>query len=274
MRSAPPVIELSAAGVRLGSRMVLDGLSLRVDEGEMVGVIGPNGAGKTTLLRALLGLCRVCEGRIRVLGQDPSALGGARLARFRLKVGYVPQLERGAGGVPLTVREVVEISRAGHAGLLRGLGARDREAVDLWLERMGLSALADVPYACLSGGQQRKVQLARALCQEPRLLLLDEPASNLDLAWQEALVRTVERVHRTDGLALLLVTHEVSLLPASCRRVVVLQGGRLHADGPPEEVLVPEVLSQVYGTAVEVERRGGRYRVHPASALTEVGADA
>jgi len=162
-----PLIELAGVSVSVPGREILSNLSFCIQEGEMVGVIGPNGAGKTTLLRAILGLCRVSIGRIRIGGEDPSVLRGAALARFRLKVGYVPQLDFAPSGVPLTVREVVEISRAGHAGLLRRLGAQDRAAVSLWLGRMGLLELANVPYARLSGGQQRKVQLARALAQEP-----------------------------------------------------------------------------------------------------------
>jgi len=260
--------------VSVPGREILCDLSFCVHEGEMVGVIGPNGAGKTTLLRLLLGLCRVSSGRIRVGGQDPSLLRGAALARFRLKIGYVPQLDLAPSGVPLSVREVVQISRAGHAGLLRRLGAQDRAAVELWLARMGLLELADVPYARLSGGQQRKVQLARALAQEPQLLLLDEPASNLDLAWQEALVALVDEVKRTTGITIMMVTHDLSLLPPCCGRVMVLAGGRLKADGPPAKVLLPSVLSELYGSPVEVQRRDARYFVFPASPRRGPGEDA
>lgn len=265
------VVELKGVTVRRGGRAVLRDVTFSVQAGQMVGVIGPNGAGKTTLLGTLLGLHRVSAGSLRVLGEDPARLGGGALARFRMKVGYVPQLEFVASGVPLTVREVVEISRAGRAGLLRGLSRQDRAAVDTWLSRMGLSELAERPYNQLSGGQQRKVQLARALAQGPQLLLLDEPASNLDLYWQETLIRLIDDIGAQTGITVLLVTHDLSLLPASCNRVVVLAEGALKAFGPSEQVLTPEVLAPLYGVAVQVERRDGRYYVFP---LSGVRADA
>ena len=260
-----PIVELNSVGVSLGGRPALRDLTFSVERGEMLGLIGPNGAGKTTLLRTLLGMHRPCAGSLAVLGRDPSALKGAGLARFRLRVGYVPQLDARQASVPLTVREVVEISRAGRAGLMRRLRPKDRAAVDAWLSRMGLVDLADRPYGELSGGQQRKVQLARALAQEPDVLLMDEPAANLDLAWQETLIRLIEQVSADTGVTMLLVTHDLSLLPASCGRILVLADGTLKAIGPTGEVLVPEVLLALYGTSVRIECHGGRYHVLPAA---------
>jgi ABC-type cobalamin/Fe3+-siderophores transport system ATPase subunit len=236
-------------------------LTFQALRGQVLGIIGPNGAGKTTLLRAILGLHRPHAGMLRVLGRDPSRLRAAQLAAFRTHVGYVPQLDFARSGVPLTVREVIEISRAGRAGLLRGLRPADREAVRLWLERLGLGALASRPYEELSGGQQRKVQLARALAQEPSLLLMDEPAANLDLAWQQALLDLIEQVVTATHVTLLLVTHDVSLLPACCDAVLVLAGGRRRAFGPPGEVLTPGIISELYGLPVDVERRAGRFHL-------------
>jgi len=257
-------IEVENISVSLRGRRVLAGVSFTAHEGESVGLLGPNGAGKTTLLRCLLGLCRPSDGALRVLGWNPAQLRGGSLAAFRREVGYVPQLERRSTGVPLGVREVVEIARAGRAGLLRRLSAGDRRAVERWIDRMGLRGLEDRPYCELSGGQQRKVQLARALAQEPRVLLLDEPAANLDLAWQETLLAHIDEVSRT-GITVLLVTHDISLLPRSCERVLVLANGRLCADGPARRVLAPETLSAVYGTPVDVERLAGRHYVIPSS---------
>ncbi len=264
-----PAVAATALSVRLGAQQALCDLTFRLEAGRILGIIGPNGAGKTTLLRAMLGMHAPQGGELRVLGRDPAALRGVRLAKFRTRVAYVPQLDFARSGVPLTVRQVVEISRAGRAGLLRPLGDADRAVVQLWLERLGLAALAQRPYGDLSGGQQRKVQLARALAQEPSLLLMDEPAANLDLAWQEALIGLIEQVADATHVTLVLVTHDVSLLPAACDRVLVLAAGQLRAFGPPAEVLTAQVLCELYGLPVEVEQRAGRFHV-----LARGGSDA
>ena len=264
-----PTIEFQRVGVSLRGRSVLSDVTFSVQPGETVGVIGPNGAGKTTLLGTLMGIRRVSVGSLMALGQNISELRGSDLARFRVRVGYVPQFDVTSPGAPLTVREVVQISRAGRAGLLRRLRPEDHAAVETWLDRMGLTTLADRPYAQLSGGQQRKVQLARALAQEPEILLMDEPASNLDLVWQETLVQLIENISSSTTITMLLVSHDLSLLPPSCDRVAVLADGRLSRIGPPREVLIPQVLSALYGTPVEVERRDGRYHVFPACGTAE-----
>ena len=256
-----PAIAAEGLTIRLRAHTALRDLSFQVAQGQILGVIGPNGAGKTTLLRAVLGMYAPHAGALRVLGRDPSSLRPPQLAEFRTHVAYVPQLDFARSGIPLTVREVVEISRAGRAGLLRGLRATDHEAVRLWLERLGLSTLANRPYDELSGGQQRKVQLARALAQEPSLLLMDEPAANLDLAWQQALLDLIEHVVAATHVTLVVVTHDVSLLPASCDAVLVLAEGRRMALGPPEEVLTPQAVSDLYGLPLDVERRADRFRV-------------
>lgn len=258
---APTAVDLEDVRVHLRGAPILRGLTFSVEAGELIGIIGPNGAGKTTLLRALLGMCPVRSGRLTVLGAEPSALRGKALARFRTHVAYLPQLHFGPGGVPLTVREVVEISRAGRAGLLRPLNAADHGTVARWMDRMGLDELADRPYGQLSGGQQRKVQLARALAQEPEVLLLDEPTANLDLHWQETLLSLIEQIAAETSLTILLVTHDLSLLPPACHRVLVLDGGERQAFGPPDEIVVPDVLLSLYGMVVDVERRDGRFHV-------------
>ncbi len=254
-------IEAEGLSIRLGAHAALEDLTFRIAHGGKVGIMGPNGAGKTTLLRAMLGMLKPQAGRLTVMGQEPSALSKTRLAQLRTHVAYVPQLDFLRSGVPLTVREVVEISRAGRVGLLRSLGAADHDAVQTSLEQLGLGALAGRPYGDLSGGQQRKVQIARALAQEPSLLLMDEPAANLDLAWQEALVDLIDEVAAVRKLTLVIVTHDVSLLPRSCDSVLVLAEGRWRAFGAPEEVLTRDIISSLYGLPVDVERRAGRYHV-------------
>lgn len=260
-----PIVEARGVCVERGKRPVLRDLNLRIDPGETVGIVGPNGAGKTTLLDALLGLHKTSSGSLTVLDREPCSLRGAEMARFRQRVGYVPQLEGKPSAVPLTVREVVAISRAGRAGLGRRLRPSDHVAIDSWLERMDLRPLAARPYAELSGGQQKMAQLARAMAQEPEVLLLDEPAANLDMLWQESLVRHIEEVGISTGMTVLVVSHNLSLLPASCSRVAVLTGDGLAAVGSPAAVLTPTTLSALYGMAVQVQMRDGRYHVLPKS---------
>jgi len=260
---------LERVGVALGGTHVLSDVSAAVPAGELVGIIGPNGAGKTTLLHLLNGLRRPTAGRVQVLGQTVNGLRGAALARLRQRIGYVPQVTATPGTAPIRAREVVEIGRAGKRGLGRRLTAGDHRTAGQCMERLGIAPLAERLYRDLSGGEQRKVHLARALAQEPDLLLLDEPTSNLDPRWQEELTRTVERLWSASGLTVCVVTHETHLLPVSTRRVWLLARGRFVADGRPEEVLTPERLAPAFGVPVQVIERAGRRYVLAGAAADE-----
>jgi ABC-type cobalamin/Fe3+-siderophores transport system ATPase subunit len=263
---------MTAAGVSLrevrlsaGGREILSLDALSVSPGEVVAVMGPNGAGKTTLLRVLTGLQRCRAESLAVLGCDVRRLGWGGLARLRRRIGVVPQLPGESGMMPLTLREVVAIGRSGRAGLLRRLGREDWRAVEDWLGRLGLSRLAGQRYEDLSGGEQRRGLIAKAMCQEPELLLLDEPAANLDLAGREAVVDSLQRVLSEADLTVLLVCHQPEVLPPATGRVVVLSGGRIEADGQPGEVLTDARMGGLLGTAVRVRRGGGRWAVLPAA---------
>jgi len=256
-------IHIEDLRVRAGRRTVLAVDRLRVRRGEMVGLLGPNGAGKTTLLRCLLGMQTPARGRVVVLCQDIGCLRLAEIARLRRRCGYVPQLLPAGGEMPLTVREVVAIGRTGIAGLGRRLRGEDWRIVDKWIERLGLASLAGRGYGEISGGEQRKTLIARALVQQPELLLLDEPTANLDLGWRERIVETVEELYRELGLTVMLVCHELEVLPACCGRVVVLERGRAVADGPPREVLSADRIQSLFGPGLVVLSSGGRLLVGP-----------
>ncbi len=262
-----PAIELRDLAVRAGSRVVLAIERLAVGRGEFVGLLGPNGAGKTTLLRSCLGMQRHVRGEVRVLGQSVVRLGFRALARLRQRIGYVPQLLPARSEMPLTVREVVAIGRTGVAGLFRRLSRDDWRAVDEWIERLGLSALACRGYGEISGGEQRKTLIARAMVQRPDILLLDEPTANLDLGWRERIVELVGDLYRATTMTVLLVCHELEVLPPGCARVAVLREGRLMAEGPPEDVLTSELLRSMYGPGVAVLHRAGRWAVIPEGAV-------
>jgi iron complex transport system ATP-binding protein len=258
------MIAVEDLAVRAGRTELLDVPRWSVRAGELVGVVGPNGAGKSTLLRTLVGFVRATRGRVETLGRDVAALRGRARAAFRAAIGYVPQHADVSPQMPLTLREVVAIGRTGRAGLFRRLGRQDWEIVDRWIVRLGLADCARRAYADLSGGEQRKALIARALVQEPQLLLLDEPTAHLDLRWREHIVQTLQEIVTAQRLTTVLVCHELEVLPPACARVTLLERGRVAADGPPEEIFTPARVAALYGASVTVRHEHGRHLVVPA----------
>jgi len=256
------VIDLRNVRVCASRRTILAVDALTVSRGEFLAVIGPNGAGKSTLLRVLVGMERAA-GTVGVLDVRVGEAGAAGLARLRRRVGYVPQALAERSELPLTLREIVAIGRTGIAGLGRPLGRDDWRRVDAWIDRLGLGPHARAAYADLSGGEQRKGLIAKAMVQEPDVLLLDEPTANLDLAWRERLVETLETLFREVRLTVMLVCHELEAIPTCCSRLVLLEDGRVTADGPPEAVLIAPRLARLYGADLEVLHRRGRFTVVP-----------
>lgn len=256
-------IDIEGLCVQASRKTLLAIERLCVARGELLGLLGPNGAGKTTLLRSCLGLQRTTAGTIAVLGQRVRELGSLQTARLRQRIGYVPQLLAVRSEIPLTVREVVAMGRAGAVGVFRRLSAQDWQIVDDWIERLGLAPLAKQGYGEISGGEQRKTLIARAMVQQPEMLLLDEPTANLDLGWRERIVRIVDDLYRTTRIAVVLICHELEVLPPSCRRVAVLRAGRLVADGAPADVLTDGLLESMYGPGLTTIRKNGRYAVIP-----------
>jgi ABC-type cobalamin/Fe3+-siderophores transport system ATPase subunit len=230
-----------------GTKAILDLGRLEINRREMVGLLGPNGAGKSTLLRSILGLQRFNSGSLRVLDSDIAALGWRGLGRLRRRIGYVPQLLPPSGETPLTVREVVSAGRTSVVGLLKPLRRRDWSIIDEWLERLGMSELAGCGYGEISGGEQRKTLIARAMVQQPEILLLDEPAANLDMGWRERIVHLVQELYESSELTVILVSHQLEVLPACCSRVVVLEEGKISADGPSQSVMSGEMIAELYG---------------------------
>jgi iron complex transport system ATP-binding protein len=222
--------------VNYGARAVLTGVSLEVRAGEILALIGPNGAGKTTLLKALAGLLAPHSGTVQ---------RGAGLA-----IAYLAQAEE----LPLdwSAREVVELGRLPHVGFWRALRAVDQAAVEDAMLRTTTWSFADRALGALSGGERQRVTLARALAQEPKLLLLDEPTAHLDMRHQAELL-TVLRAEAARGVSSVAVMHDLSLA-AHADRCVLLRAGAVIADGAPEAVLCADLLSEAYETALEVVR--------------------
>jgi zinc transport system ATP-binding protein len=221
-----PLVALRGGAVGHGGTLVLSGVDLRVDAGEVVAILGPNGAGKSTLVRALVGLHPLAAGTLELFGTPAGRL------RERHRVGYVPQRVGASSGVPATVHEVVLSGRLHALRRWRRATAEDREQVAHGLEVVGLSELGQHPVGQLSGGQQQRVLIARALVGDADLLVLDEPTSGVDLASQEALATALDHLRALHGKGVLLVAHELGpVRPVVTRAVVLRDGGVVH-DGP------------------------------------------
>lgn len=245
--AARVVLEVDGVCCAYGAEPVLEGVRLRVVPGELVALVGPNGAGKTSLLRALAGLLAPRRGAVWVGGREVRSLGAAERAR---SLAVVPA--EGVGDAQLAVEEAVALGRLPHRGPLAALTPTDRAAVRWALAATGLAGLADRPLCRLSGGEAQRVLLARALAQEPRVLLLDEPTAHLDLGHQAAFLGLVRRLAAERGLAAVAALHDLNLASLYADRLLLLHRGRVVAAGAPAAVLTAERVGRVYGVAVLV----------------------
>jgi iron complex transport system ATP-binding protein len=242
------ILEAEGLTVRYpaATRPALDGVSCRVRANELVAVAGPNGSGKTTLVRALSGLVQPEAGAVRVQSRALAEWGRSELARV---LAVVPQREEIV--FPLRVDEAVMLGRYARLGSLAAPGAADRAAVRSALERCDADALAARSIDALSGGEWQRVRLARALAQEPAVLVLDEPTASLDVRHEMELLELIRRLV-DQGLAGLVITHELNLAARYADRILLLSEGRVVAEGTPTEVLVESTLSRVFEWPVAV----------------------
>jgi zinc transport system ATP-binding protein len=220
-----PVIALHGVAVGYGDRPVVEDVDLVVLPGDVVALVGANGSGKTTLVRGVLGLAPVLAGRVELLGRPAASF------RERWRIGYVPQRHTVGGGIPSSVQEFVASGRLARRRLFSPVTAADRQAVGEALETVGLADRRSAPVATLSGGQQRRTLIARALAADPDVLIMDEPTAGVDAAGQESLARTLARLVG-QGLTLVVVTHEIEPLLGLLTRVVELREGRVVRDEP------------------------------------------
>lgn len=225
------IINLQEAYVSYNGSAALDGVSLQVRAGESLVLRGPNGAGKTTLLTAINGLTPLLAGSIRVFGLAPA---GRTVLEVRRRIGYVAQVGAFDPRMPITVRESVMTGVYGRLGWRRRVSEAAHAAVNATLDSLGLRPLAARPLGHLSGGEQRRVMIARALVQEPDILLLDEPTASLDDHTRADICSVIDELNRERGLTVLWVTHDLDSLPASCMRVIRMQRGRITTDAAPD----------------------------------------
>ena len=254
------MIELRGVTVELGGRPVVDRVDAVVADGEWLALIGPNGAGKTTLLRAIARLVTFA-GEIALDGRPVAELSRTQLARL---VAVVPQ----EPFTPpwMTVAEYVLLGRTPHLGPLAKEGARDRDAAARSLARLDLVPFVSRRLGTLSGGEKQRVVVARALAQEAPIVLLDEPTAALDIGHQQQALDLLDGLREESGLTLVAAMHDLTLAAQYADRVLLLDAGRLVADGAPADVLTQEALARHYGARVRVVALDDGFAVLPARA--------
>lgn len=235
-----------------GWRRVLDGVDVGFEAAMLTAIVGPNGAGKSTLLRCLAGLVVPTAGRVTIDGVDLLTLDRASIAR---RIAVVPQATETI--FPFTVREIVALGRTARLGPLATPRAADVAAVDRALDDLDLRPLADRRIDEVSGGERQRAVLAMALAQEGDVLLLDEPTVHLDPAHQRGTLELIRRLARWRSVAALAVLHDLNLASALADRVIVMDAGRVVADGPPLDVVSAATVAAVFGPGLVVGTRDG-----------------
>ncbi len=227
----------------------LRGINLEVKHGEVLGIIGPNGAGKTTLLKAMTGILPAEKGRVTLRGKNLRRIPRSRLAQ------EVAVVSQGAATPPFTVEEFVLLGRIPHFQRFQFLeGEHDREVARKYMADTGILALRDKPMNQVSGGEKQLAYLARALTQEPKLILLDEPTAHLDISHQVKILDLLRRMNRRLGLTAAIVLHDLNLAAEYTDRLALLKNGSLYRVGTPEEVLTYQNIEAVYQTIVVVSQ--------------------
>ncbi len=244
---------------------VLKDVSITISSGEVLGVLGPNGSGKSTLLKVLMRILTPQQGTVELFGQSYESLSQAEISR---RVAFVPQETQQA--FPFTINEMVLMGRYPHHNRTWGLGwegSKDRAAAHQAMEDLDVSHLGSRLITDVSGGERQRAVIARALAQEPEVLLLDEPTAFLDLHHQLDIARIIRRLNQERGLTVILVSHDLNLASQYCDRLLLLQDGRIVTIGTPQEVISKEFLEPVYGCEVLIDR-------HPQSGMPRVSLPA
>lgn len=237
-----------AVTVAYGQRTVLRALTLALSPGEIVALIGPNGCGKSTLLKTVPRV--LCPASGHVIYRDKPLLSFPPRQAAQ-KIAYLPQFHTAPGDLPL--RTLVAYGRYPHRPT-GNLTLADETIVDETIARVGLSALADRPLSTLSGGERQRAWIAMAVCQQPEILLLDEPTTYLDVGYQLEILELVRRLQEELNMTVLMVLHDLNLAARYADRLCVMRNGQIFADGTPDNVLTPDILHAVFGISAAVHR--------------------
>jgi iron complex transport system ATP-binding protein len=252
-----PAIQIRNLVFAYNQRWVLDHLSLFVEKGEMVAILGPNGSGKTTLLKVLSAVL-AGKGEVKLNGKAIRSYGRRELSRLFAVVPQESQIN-----FPYTVAEIILMGRASHHSPLAFEGEKDLEAARKSMELTDTSSLANRYLHELSGGEKQRVIIARALAQEPEILLLDEPSAFLDLRHQVQILELIRQLNREHGLTIIAALHDLNLAALFFPRLVMLRDGKIYRDGTPNEVLTEETIEEVYGIRVRIQ-------IHPSGERPQV----
>jgi iron complex transport system ATP-binding protein len=228
------------------SNFELQKINLSIETGSLVGILGPNGAGKSTLLKLMVGLLKPQEGQVLF---DRQPLQHITVRERAKKIAYVPQSLHFT--FPLTVWEIVEMGRHPYLGRFQPMGTDDRKICERALELCDAMGFKERSYDELSGGERQRVLLASALSQTPQVLLLDEPTLSLDLSHQILLFEIIRKLHREEGLSVVVATHELNLAGRFLDRLLLMRDGKVMADGPPKKVLTPTNIKSLHGVEVD-----------------------
>ncbi len=253
-----PAVELTHLSYAYGPATVISDVSIDIPRGRFTIVIGPNGSGKTTLLKLIAGLEPAARGAIAIMGRDLTAYPRRELARI---LAIVPQLV--AEDFPFSVEDVVLMGRAPHTGILGIEGRADIGTAREAMAVTGVVRLADRRIGELSGGERQRVFIARALCQQPRILLLDEPTAALDLAHQVRIMDIMADLVEAIGLTVIMVSHDINLAAMYADEMLLLSGGKVVAAGDPEAVLKKDILEETYSCRIHIDR-------HPLTATPRI----
>ena len=253
-------ISIHSLSYSYGNFSVLSAISLKVDQGIFFTVIGPNGSGKSTLMKILAGILKFKKGKISIAGKSLKKYSGRELARH---VAYVPQTV--SVEFPFTVEELVLLGRAPHQGMLGINSEKDHFIAEQAMNFTDTRNLAKKKIDRISGGERQRVFMARAVCQQPEIMLLDEPASALDLAHQVKLMDLLERLKNETGITIIMVSHDINLAAMYSDAMLLIKNGSVIKQGTAAEVIKPSILEDIFGCPffVDTNPAGNSPRISP-----------
>ena len=240
------VIDIDNLSVNLNGKEVLKKINLSLEEKKFIGIVGPNGGGKTTLLRTVLGLIKPSSGEIRIFGKSPKEI----LKNGNI-FGYLPQTLKIKTHFPIRVKDVVMMGRYGRIGTLRWPKEEDKKKTLEYLAIMGIEELKNEPFGNLSGGQQQRASIARALAGEPKILILDEPNTGIDVIGQEDFYHLLNGLRKKIDLTIIMASHDIGTIPTYVDDIACLNN-TLHYHGNPLGALNETILTSLYGKSVDV----------------------
>jgi len=240
----PVIVELNDVWVGYDGKWVLKSIFLDCRAGEILGIVGPNGAGKSTLLKVILGLIKPGRGTVALFGKKPGK-------EAMLDVGYLPQISHAERAFPVTALDVVMMGIYSRIGLFSRPGSKEKKVAFDMISRVNMTEHAEKSFGVLSGGQQQRINIARALCSNPRLLLLDEPSTGVDSVAQEDFYVLLAKLRDEQGLSVIMVSHDIGVITSHADRVACLNI-EVHYHGEPELCTSDEVMEKVFGKNLKI----------------------